>query len=79
MTCTLFQSETTTRSKKELEVPLRSMQESARRIAKICQECKLKIDETEYVASFKTELMDAVYQWCKGAKFSEICKVRPRR
>lgn len=29
----------------------------------------------EYVASFK--LMDAVYSWCNGAKFSEICKVRP--
>lgn len=30
----------------------------------------------EYVASFKPELMDAVYSWCNGAKFSEICKVR---
>lgn len=28
----------------------------------------------EYVASFKPELMDAVYSWCNGAKFSEICK-----
>ena len=36
----------------------------------------MKMDEEAYVASFKTELMDAVYQWCKGAKFSEICKVR---
>jgi hypothetical protein len=27
-------------------------------------------------ASFKPELMDAVYSWCNGAKFSEICKVR---
>ena len=33
----------------------------------------------EYVASFKPELMDAVYSWCNGAKFSEICKVSPRR
>lgn len=31
----------------------------------------------EYVASFKPELMDAVYSWCNGAKFSEICKVSP--
>jgi ATP-dependent RNA helicase DOB1 len=52
------------------------MQEAARRIAKICQESKLQIDEQEYVSSFKTELMDAVLAWCKGAKFSEICKVR---
>lgn len=28
----------------------------------------------EYVASFKPELMDAVFSWCNGAKFSEICK-----
>lgn len=27
------------------------------------------------MASFKPELMDAVYSWCNGAKFSEICKV----
>ena len=51
------------------------MQEAARRIAKVCIESKMKMDEEAYVASFKTELMDAVYQWCKGAKFSEICKV----
>lgn len=31
----------------------------------------------EYVASFKPELMDAVFSWCNGAKFSEICKVSP--
>ena len=54
---------------------MRVMQEAARRIAKVCIESKMKMDEEAYVASFKTELMDAVYQWCKGAKFSEICKV----
>lgn len=32
----------------------------------------------EYVASFKPELMDAVFSWCNGAKFSEICKVSRR-
>ena len=51
------------------------MQEIARRIAKVSKESKLAIDEEEYISSFKVELMDAVVQWCKGASFTEICKV----
>jgi len=51
------------------------MQEIARRIAKVSKESKLPLDEDEYVSSFKVELMDAVMQWCRGASFSEICKV----
>jgi ATP-dependent RNA helicase DOB1 len=51
------------------------MQENARRIAKVCRECKLPVVEEEYVQSFKVELMDAVMQWCRGAKFSEVCKM----
>ena len=35
----------------------------------------MTIDEDQYVLSFKAELMDAVLQWCRGASFSEICKV----
>ncbi len=52
------------------------MQEIARRIAKVAKESKLPLEEDEYVSSFKVELMDAVVQWCRGASFSEICKVR---
>ena len=51
------------------------MQEIARRIAKVSKESKLDINEDDYVSSFKVELMDAVVQWCRGASFSEICKV----
>jgi len=58
-----------------LAAPLRVMQEIARRIAKVSKESKLAFDEDEYVSSFKVELMDAVVQWCKGASFTEICKV----
>jgi ATP-dependent RNA helicase DOB1 len=58
-----------------LAAPLRVMQEIARRIAKVSKESKLAIDEDEYISSFKVELMDAVVQWCKGASFTEICKV----
>jgi ATP-dependent RNA helicase DOB1 len=54
---------------------LRVLQEIARRIAKVSKESKLAVDEEEYVQSFKVELMDAVLQWCRGAKFADICKV----
>ncbi len=65
-----------TKLKEELAAPLRVMQEIARRIAKVSKESKLPINEDEYVQSFKVELMDAVVQWCRGASFSDICKVR---
>ena len=53
------------------------MQEIARRIAKVSKESKLEINEEDYVKSFKVELMDAVVQWCRGASFSDVCKVCP--
>lgn len=56
----------------ELSGPLRQMQDLARRIAKVSNECKLEIDEENYVERFKPFLMDVVYAWCKGASFSKI-------
>ncbi|GLB41080.1 putative DSHCT [Lyophyllum shimeji] len=77
LSCFVFteKSDQTTKLKEELAAPLRVMQEIARRIAKVSKESKLAIDEDEYVSSFKVELMDAVVQWCRGASFSEICKL----
>lgn len=77
LSCFVFdeKSEQPSKLKDELAGPLRVMQEAARRIAKIAIESKLSLVEDDYVASFKPELMDAVYSWCKGAKFSEICKM----
>lgn len=63
------------RLKEELAGPLRRMQEFARNIARVSKESKLDIKEDDYVQSFRMGLMDAVYQWCRGAKFSDICKV----
>lgn len=71
----MFQSEAKVRLKEELATPLRVLQETARRIAKVSTESGIALVEDEYVQSFKVEMMDAVLQWCKGAKFSEICKV----
>lgn len=75
--CFVFdeKSEKLPRLREELAGPLRRMQEFARNIAKVSKESKLEISEDEYVQSFKMGLMDAVFQWCKGAKFSEICKM----
>lgn len=59
----------------ELSGPLRQMQDLARRIAKISVECKLEMDEENYVERFKPFLMDIVLAWCKGASFSALCKM----
>ncbi|KAH9991975.1 antiviral helicase [Russula compacta] len=77
LSCFVFteKSEHQTKLKEELAAPLRVMQEIVRRIARVCNESKLPIVEEEYVQSFKVELMDAVVQWCRGASFSDICKL----
>ncbi|KAH0828606.1 antiviral helicase [Lanmaoa asiatica] len=77
LSCFVFteKSEQQTKLTEELAAPLRVMQELARRIAKVSQESKLPLVEDEYVQSFKVELMDAVVQWCRGASFSDICKL----
>ncbi|KAL0958925.1 hypothetical protein HGRIS_014241 [Hohenbuehelia grisea] len=79
LSCFVFseKSEQVTKLKEELAAPLRVMQEFARRIAKVSIESKVELVEEDYVQSFKVELMDCVVQWCRGASFSEICKVRP--
>lgn len=59
----------------ELSAPLRQMQDLARRIAKISNECKLEINEEDYVEKFKPYLMDIVHAWCKGATFIDVCKM----
>lgn len=77
LSCFVFgeKSTTQTRLSSALAAPLRVMQETARRIAKVSIESKLALVEEDYLASFKVELMDLVMQWCNGAKFAEICKL----
>ncbi|KAJ2074711.1 ATP-dependent RNA helicase mtr4 [Coemansia sp. S155-1] len=78
LSCFVFQEKSKDEPPKlqeDLAVPLRVMQESARQIAQISNECKLRVVEEEYVASFRPELMDVVNAWCRGAKFSQICRM----
>lgn len=77
LSCFVFDEKVDAKAKlqEELSAPLRLMQETARRIAKVANECKMNLDEEEYVGKFKPELMDVVFAWCQGAKFSQICKM----
>eukprot|EP00741_Cyanophora_paradoxa_P014004 tig00020723_g13518.t1 len=75
--CLVYQekSKETTRLREELAAPLRILQEAARRIASVAQECKLGLDVEEYVQSFKPDMMEVVHAWCRGAKFADVCKM----
>lgn len=55
--------------------PLRIMQDTARRIARVSKEAKIEMDEELYVDSFKPHMMDVVNAWCNGAEFAQICKM----
>jgi len=77
LSCFVFQekADDPTKLQEELAGPLRQMQESARRIAKVSEEAKMSIDAESYVEKFKPSLMDVVYSWCNGATFAQICKM----
>jgi len=59
----------------ELSGPLRQMQDMAKQIAKVSKEAKIEIDEEKYISKFKPFMMDVVFEWCKGASFSDLCKI----
>lgn len=61
--------------KEDLGAPLRQLQEKARTVANVIKDAKIPIEVEDYVAKFAPHMMDIVYAWCKGAKFSEICKM----
>lgn len=51
--------------KRVLADPLSQLQETARHIADISNECKLPMSQDEYLESFKPTLMDVVHAWSK--------------
>lgn len=59
----------------DLAAPFRQLQETARRVAKIQLEAKIELDEEEFVGKLNAGLMQAVFAWAKGSKFSEILKM----
>lgn len=58
--------------KPELAEPFKKIQAQARSIAKVSQESKLDVNEEQYIQTFKPELMEVVFAWCKGASFAQI-------
>ncbi len=73
MTCFLFDEKVEAPDLKEdLAKPLREIKAQAKIIAKVSQESKLDVNEEEYVASLKWQLMETVHAWAKGASFAEI-------
>ncbi|KAI8385265.1 ATP-dependent RNA helicase DOB1 [Nakaseomyces glabratus] len=61
--------------KPELSEPLKDLRELAAKIAKIMKDSKIEVVEKDYVESFRHELMEVVYEWCRGASFTQICKM----
>jgi len=59
----------------ELSGSLRTMQDMARRIAKVSREAKIELEEDSYVEKFKPFMMDIVHEWCRGSTFLNICKM----
>lgn len=59
--------------REELAGPLRQLQDAARRIAQVSQDCKIEVDPDEYVEKFNSGMMELVYQWVNGARFVDIC------
>mmetsp|Transcript_7777 Transcript_7777/g.11122 ORF Transcript_7777/g.11122 Transcript_7777/m.11122 type:complete len:1174 (+) Transcript_7777:54-3575(+) len=55
--------------------PFYKLLETARMVAKSAIACKMEIDEDEFVNQFNPGLMEAVFAWCKGAKFVEVQKL----
>jgi ATP-dependent RNA helicase DOB1 len=50
----------------------RELERHARTIAKVSQESKLAVNEDDYVASFKQQLVEVVFAWANGKTFGEI-------
>jgi len=58
-----------------VQAAFRTLREQAKTIAQISVESRLPIVPDEYVNSFKPELSEAVFKWCNGASFAELCKM----
>ncbi len=56
----------------ELGGPLRVLQEAARRVARVSEEAGIEIEVDDYVKSMSPSLMQVVFSWASGARFSEV-------
>lgn len=77
LSCFVWQEKvkTSTKLREDLATLYSQLREMARRVGKAQLESKLSIDVEEYVNSFRPDIMEIVYAWSKGAKFSDIMKM----
>ncbi|GMH55832.1 hypothetical protein TrST_g2438 [Triparma strigata] len=55
--------------------PFNKLLDAARTVAKANMACKIECEEDEFLQQFNPGLMEAVYAWCKGAKFIDVQKL----
>jgi ATP-dependent RNA helicase DOB1 len=58
--------------REELARPFAQVQAKAKIIAKVSQESKMEVNEEEYVASLKWQLMETVYAWAQDKPFADV-------
>lgn len=59
----------------ELQGPVMALRDVARRVGKLAVESKLAVDVEQYVAGFRTGLVEPVAAWARGANFSDVLKM----
>ncbi|KAI9688485.1 MAG: ATP-dependent RNA helicase mtr4 [Bathelium mastoideum] len=74
LSCFIFEEKSVevVQMRENLAKPYRDIQAEARRVAKVSQECKLALNEEEYLNAFRHGLMEVVFAWCQGATFAAI-------
>lgn len=45
----------------------------AKRVGEVQNDANIPTDPEEFAKKFRPDLMNPVFQWCKGARFSQIC------
>ncbi|CAG8617004.1 14580_t:CDS:10 [Gigaspora rosea] len=71
--CDEIPTEPTSNLPQDYNALFRKVQETAKIIADVTEECNIPIDKDAYLASFSPALMEGVYEWCNGATFKETC------
>ena len=73
LSCFVFEEKVDTELTNEAtKNAFKRIQSQAKIVAKVSQESKLAVNESEYLNTFKPHLMEVVLNWANGAPFSQI-------
>ena len=53
---------------------INEMISEAKKIYHVMVDCKVTIEEDEYIGSIKEQLVEVTYEWCQGSTFGQVCK-----